>query len=320
MTKFLITGGSGFLGQWLTRILLEGDDEVILFDLEEKLRILSDAKKYVKFLRGDITDKESISKALSDNRPDVLVHYASLLSSKAEKDPLKGYKVDIASTWPLFQEACSAGVKTIVFASSVAAYGPSITGEARETMYSNPTTIYGISKIFGEMAGVWFQMKFGVQFLALRYASVVGPGRIDGGASAYSTLSIQRSLQNQHYTVYVDENARMPIVYVKDAVDATLYLLKKRGEARHFVYNVVGPFPSPSALDLVEEIREQVPGAGINFDPSRELSAIVSSWPKDLDPSRLLDAGWKPKYSSLKEMIIDFKTECEARPEVYRID
>ena len=92
----------------------------------------------------------------------------------------------------------------IIFASSVAAYGPKLS-RGKEDMYTIPETLYGISKQYGELLGLWFNKKYGINFAAFRYASIIGPGRKDGGASSYSTLIIQNPAQGKPYCVRVRE-------------------------------------------------------------------------------------------------------------------
>ena len=245
MTRFFITGGCGFIGQWLTKRLIEEDHEVTVYDVKVDRSIMG-ANPGVKIVKGRTDDAETLTKAIRSARPEVLVHYAALLSATAEENPQGAYEVNIASAWPLWNAARSADVATILFASTAAVYGPSAE-KAREDRYHVPSTIYGISKMYGEMVGTWFARTYGMDFAAFRYASVIGPGRGEGGASAFTSLIIQKAAQGEPYTVQVPARAQMPIVYVKDAVDATLFVHRniKSLNGEENIFNVPGISPGP---------------------------------------------------------------------------
>ncbi len=315
MTRFFITGGCGFIGQWLTKKLIEEDHEVTVYDVKVDRSIMG-ANPGVKVVKGRTDDAETLTRAIRSARPEVLVHYAALLSATAEENPQSAYEVNIASAWPLWNAARSADVATILFASTAAVYGPSAE-RAREDRYHVPSTIYGISKMYGEMVGTWFARTYGIDFAAFRYASVIGPGRGEGGASAFTSLIIQKAALGEPYTVQVPARAQMPIVYVKDAVDATLFVHKNirslGGEEN--IFNVPGISPGPSAGQIARAVKRKIPEAKIDFKPDEKISKIVDSWSRDLDPERIRDAGWRPSYGSLDPLVEDFISEVQNRKE-----
>lgn len=318
LTTFLITGGGGFIGSWVALALLEQEHEVVILDTERRVSLLGDAARRVKFEKANISSPE-VGRILKKVRPDTVIHYAALLSAAAESDPELGYRTNIASTWPLFEAARAADVGSVLFASSNAAYGPDAGEVAEERTYSIPSTIYGISKIFGELAGVWFSRKYGMGFAAFRYASVIGPGRRNGGASAYTTLLIQRPAQGDPYNVDVRRSARTPLVYVKDAVRATLMVGENIKRLRHSVFNVCGLSPTPNAGEIADCVARRVPHAKIKFAPKPEVVEIVDSWAKEASSERLLSLGWKPEFSQLDPLVSDFVREIRENPKMYAI-
>ncbi len=320
MSSFLVTGGCGFIGSWLARRLVSEGHEVVLYDVNTESRLVDDLRDKVRILRGSITDYERLRQAVRENKPDAIIHYAALLSSAAEREPRKGYEVNIASTWPLFEIAREADVDAVLFASSTAAYGPTKAQNYSEDLYAPPATIYGISKIVGELLGLWFYRTYGIQFAAFRYGSVIGPGRRNGGASSYTTLIIQKPAQGESYTASVDEETRMPIVYVKDAVDATLFVygkIRTLGDER--VFNVTSLTPSPTAGMMAQAVKKYIPEAQIGFNPLDDIMRIVRSWPRDIDITRLLSLGWKPRYTDLNNLVEDFINEVRQRPQLFKI-
>ncbi len=110
MTKFFITGGCGFLGQWLAKSLVEKGEPVVLFDVKRHLSIVGDKREGVVFHRGSVEQTGELTAALKRHRPDVLVHYAALLSAAAEEDPERGYAVNIAPIWEVYDSARRADV------------------------------------------------------------------------------------------------------------------------------------------------------------------------------------------------------------------
>lgn len=280
---------------------------------------LLEAAGKIKFEKGDISSPERVSEVMRKYRPDTVVHYAAILSAAAEQDSSLGYRTNISSIWPLFESARSADVGSVLFASSNAAYGPDSGPLAEERIYSIPTTIYGISKIYGELVGTWFYGKYGIRFAAFRYASVIGPGRRNGGASAYTSLIVQKPAQGEAYDVEVRESSRTPIVYVKDAVGATLFVYRNLGRLKNTVFNVCGLSRTPTALELARAVRRRVPDSEIRFRPKRKTVEIVDSWAKNASTKRLSSLGWRPEYADLDALVSDFVGEVSGNLKVYRI-
>lgn len=317
MTTFLITGGSGFIGSWLTRSLLKEGHDVTVLDTRRSP--LLEAAGKVKFLKGDISSQATVASVVKRCRPDTLVHYAAILSAAAEHDSALGYRTNISSIWPIFEAARSADVGSILFASSNAAYGPDVGPVAREDIYAIPTTIYGISKIYGELVGTWFSRRYGIPFAAFRYASVIGPGRRNGGASAYTSLVVQKPAQGEPFDVDVKRSSRTPIVYIKDAVKATLFVHSNLNNARHNVFNVCGLARTPTALELARSVEGELPGAKIRFRPKEEVVKIVDTWASTASAERLSSMGWRPDFGDLPGLVHDFVREIRENPGVYRV-
>jgi nucleoside-diphosphate-sugar epimerase len=166
---------------------------------------------------------------------------------------------------------------------------------------------------------MWFYRTYGMQFLAFRYGSVIGPGRRDGGASAYAQLMLQKPAQGEPYTVHVPESSRIPIVYVKDAVAATFTAYRKSKSLRDRIFNVGSLSPIPSALELANSVRTHVSGAKIDFEPEEKATQIVNSWPRDMAISRLSQIGWKPTFGNVDSIVADFVAEVRQKPGMFKI-
>ncbi len=320
MSVVMITGGMGFLGSHVAREFLKHDYEVVLTDVRVKRGLIKDIEEKVKIVESDITVPTQLNETVKENDVDAIIHYAALLSSEAEANPEQAFQVNFDGLWNVFEVARKNDLEAVIFASSIAAYGLGVPEIVKEETYTVPFTLYGISKQLGEMLGLWFYRKYGIEFAAFRYGSVIGPGRRNGGASAYSTLIIQKPAQTMPYVVNVPETARIPIVYVKDAAVATLTAYEKIRNLESRIYNLASIIPSPKAKDIAALVQKYLPNAKIAFKPDPKTTKIVESWPRDLDITRAHDDfGWKPKYSSLDALVKDFINDVRDRPDMYEI-
>jgi len=315
----LITGGMGFIGSHLARGLIRRGYDVVILDVKGNGKLIGDIKDKVKIVRGDITIPLELVEAVKKYDANAIFHYAAFLSRACEANPQKAYNVNFKGLWNIFEVARAMDLDAVIFASSVAAYGPDVQQTVREEMYTLPRTLYGISKQLGEMLGLWFRRKYGIDFAAFRYGSVIGPGRCDGGASAYSTLIVQKPAQMEPYVVNVPEDSRIPIVYVKDAVDITLTAYEKIGSLRSRIYNLASLTPSPRANELMHAVKRYIPNADIAFEADATTTEIVRSWPEDFDITRVQTEVGKPKYSSIDSLVRDFVNEVGQHQDMYKI-
>jgi len=320
MSTVLITGGCGFVGSHLARFLLGHDYRVVLMDLAVNEKLVKDIKDKCIIVEGDVTNETQLTEILKRYSVDGLVHYAALLSSAAESNPHLGYKVDFEGVWNVYSAARAAEVESVIFASSTAAYGRQVSEKAKEDVYTIPETLYGISKQFGEMVGLWFYRKYGIQFAAFRYGSVIGPGRRNGGASAYSTLIVQKAAQGEPYEVNVRRTDAMPIAYIKDVVEVTTVAYENIRRLQDRIYNFASLDPSPTAEELVSAVKKHIPDSKITFRPDPVIADIVNSWPRSLDTTRAQkELNWEPKYSNLDSLIKDFMREVKEHPEMFHV-
>lgn len=308
--KILITGGTGFIGSHLTRSLIKEGHEVIIFDNNINLKYISDIAKEITLIKDSITNIQKLIYAIKEHKPEGIFHLAAILSAASESNPVEGYRVGIEGTWNVLEASRIMGVDRLILASSIAVYGNVKAEIINEEVYLQPTTIYGISKVFGELMGLYYHRKYNIHFAAIRLASVIGPGRTDGGASAYTSLMIQKPAQDEPYEVYVDENARIPIVYIKDVVEAFILLYNKLENLNNRIFNLTGVHPSPRAIDIANAVKNFIPEAKISFNPKPEMTRIIESWPKDLNDDKIRkELNWNPQYSSLNSLVEDFIKE-----------
>ena len=313
----MITGGLGFIGSHLARKLVGMGEITILFDVIPKSKLIDDIKEKVTVVRGDLGNWAEVLDAVKKYKVDCIYHLGALLSAAAEENPLTAYKVNSNGMFHVLEAARLFGVEKVMFLSSIASYGLRIPERVSDDEVQLPTTLYGVTKVFNERLGEYYHQKFSINFRGVRFPSVIGPGRGAGGASAYSSLMIQKPAAGIPYDVFVDQVAKIPLLYIKDAVQS-LIALEEVAEAnlKRRVYNIEGF--SPAALELANTVRKYVPEARIEFNPDPEMVKIVRGWPRELDDSCAReDWGWKSKYT-LDTAVRDFVAEFQARTDLYQ--
>lgn len=292
--KALITGGNGFLGQHLAHVLVDRGEAVCLMDINFHPESLGSLEGKVKTVYGNIAVFTDVLEAVQSFKPDCIFHLAALLSANAEANPITAYHVDVDGSFYVLEAAKLFGTKMVVYTSSIASFGPGAPDPVPNEWDQKPTTIYGVSKVFTERVGEYFDRELGVDFRAVRLPSILGAGRSGGGASAYSTYLIDNPAIGLPYEAFCEERTRIPLLYVDDAVRALVLLHDAPGtKLTRCSYNIQGF--SPTAGEIADTVRAKVPGAHITFKPNPKMQAILDSWPRSLDDSvAKQEWGWAP--------------------------
>lgn len=304
----LITGGTGFIGSHLARFLHQEGEKVTLFDIRPNLSLIEDIKGEVNVVKGDVSCLSDVLSVVKNNKVEIIYHTGALLSAEAEEYPIAAFRTNLVGTFNVLEAARLFEVKMVIFASSIAAFGEGVSDPVPNEAPQKPTTMYGVTKVASERLGEYYYRRFGVNFRALRLPSVVGPGRGSDGASAYSTLMIEKPARGEDYQVYVGQDSQMPILYIKDALRAFVGLQKTdEAKLKRRVYNIGGI--SPTAGEIAESVRRYIKNAGLEFNPDKGMQEIVDSWPEALDETRAREEwGWAVKYN-LDHMVEDFVKE-----------
>jgi threonine 3-dehydrogenase len=311
----LITGGIGFIGVYLAHALVRKGEEVILFDIVKSSPLIKDIQNRVKIVQGNLASWAEVLEVVEQYKIDGIYHTGALLSASAEEKPITAYEVNAGGTFNVLEAARLFKVKRVIYTSTIASYGLGLHTVDEDTIQM-PISMYGVTKVFAERLGEYYQRKFGVDFRAVRLPSIIGPGRGGGGASAYSTLVISEPALKRPYSVFVEEDVIMPILYIKDCVECLIRLYEAdNARLKRRVYCIAGF--SPTAREICDEVKRILPNADIKFKPDREMTEIVRSWPKYLKETKASeDWGWKTKYL-LKETVEDFIKEVQSHPEIY---
>jgi len=186
-------------------------------------------------------------------------------------------------------------------------------GVAFDETPKNPSSMYGVTKVFGEHLGLYYHRRFGIDFRGVRFAQLIGPGVRSQGYSQFYPRMIESAVRGAPFEVQVPEEASVPLIYLKDAV-RFLVELSEAAEDRikTRVYNGGQILPAPSAGDLAKEVKRQIPGAQITFKPDQAAINGIKGLPRLLDDSGArIEWNWSLRCG-LKEMVEDFIKESRS--------
>ncbi len=254
-TKTLVTGGSGFIGAWIVRRLLDEGHAVRVFDRVEKRDLLHRVAAgganvdAVEWVCGDVGRPGDVVSALDGCSS--VIHLAGLLTPECRDDPLLGLQVNLAGTVNVFEAARQLGISRVVYSSTAGVYGPD------DGTRPEPATLYGVYKLAGEGVARVYWLEHGITSVGLRPFIVYGPGR-EGGASAGPTLACKAAVLGHAYEIPYTGSAGM--VYVEDVADAFVQGLSAPDQGTH-VFNLQGE--TASTQRIVECIRAVIPDARI---------------------------------------------------------
>ncbi len=311
--RVLVTGACGQIGSELTPALREryGAGNVVASDIADPPPSLRDGGPF-EYL--DVTQREAIEEVVQRYRIDAIYHMAAILSAKGEKDPHLAWRVNIGGLRNVLEVARTRDIVRVFCPSSIAVFGPETPKEntPQETVI-RPTTMYGITKLAGELLGNYYFRRYGLDVRGLRYPGIISAETLPGGGTTdYAVEIFYAALREKRYTCFVREDTVLPMMYMPDCIRATLMLMDADlSRLRyHADYNLSGL--SFSAGELAAEIQKHVPDFVCEFQPDFR-QRIADSWPRTIDdtPARE-DWGWRPAYD-LAAMVEDMLRKLERR-------
>ncbi|WP_372920474.1 NAD-dependent epimerase/dehydratase family protein [Salegentibacter sp.] len=305
--KILIIGASGQIGTELTLKLreLHGNDSVIASDIREGNEELMSSGP---FEIADATDLSVIENIIEKHQVEEVYLMAAMLSATAEKHPMKAWNLNMDSLFHILNLAKEKKIKKVFWPSSIAVFGPTTPKEnTPQTTIMEPTTVYGISKQTGERWCEYFHAKFGVDVRSLRYPGIISYKTLPGGGTTdYAIEIFHEALKSKTYTSFLAESTGLPMMYMDDAIKATIDLMDAPSENVKIrsSYNLSAISFTPK--ELAEEIKKHIPDFSIDYAPDFRQE-IADSWPSDIDDSRARkDWNWKHQYdlSALTEKML----------------
>jgi len=311
MQNILITGAYGQVGTDLMIALQERKlgDMIVASDI----RIPEKPRAGVEHVILDVRDHEALRKTISKFGITRIFHLASILSASAEKDPFLAFDVNVNATFGVLRTAYQEHVKSVIIPSSIAVYGPGISRDmVGSTVPTIPQTMYGISKVTGELLGNYFNRKFGVDVRGLRYPGLISYEAVPtAGTTDYAVDMFIHAVNDVPYSCYLRPDTFLPMMYMPDAMRAILMLSDSApGDLRNRMsYNVAAYSFSPQ--QLATAIKKHVPGFEVTYSPD-ERQLIADGWPRSLDSSEAeRDWGFRAEYT-FDAMVLDMINKLRA--------
>lgn len=313
----LVIGASGQIGQELTQKLrmIYGNNYVIASDIREGENdiVLSGPFEIV-----NATDKATLLKIIKKYKVTQVYLLAAMLSATAEKQPIQAWNLNINSLLAVLNLAKEKHIKKVYWPSSIAVFGPTTPKKnTPQNTIMKPTTIYGISKVAGEFWCNYYYEKFGVDVRSLRYPGIISwKSKPGGGTTDYAVDIYFDAVQKKSYQCFLSKNTRLPMMYMEDAVEATIQLMQTntKNVTIRTGYNLAAMSFTPEEIAL--EIKQYIPEFKISYRPDSRQQ-IANSWPESIDDSKARkDWNWQHTYN-LSSMTSEIIKNLKKNPKFY---
>ena len=302
MKNILVTGAAGQIGTELVMALREkfGNEHVIATGRKTKPteQVLNSGP----FEFVNINDKDSFEKLIKQYDIDTVYNMAAILSAVGEDKPHLCWNVNINGLLNILDLAIDYNMTRVFVPSSIAAFGPEtpVDNTPQETIL-RPTTMYGVTKVAGELLGNYYFKKFGLDIRGIRYPGIISNETLPGGGTTdYSVEIFYEAIKNKKYTCFVKKDTVLPMMYMPDCIKATLDLMDAdiKSLKHHCDFNTTAM--SFSAEELADEIKKHIPEFTCSYKPDFRQK-IADSWPSTIDDSAAREEwNWKPLYDLAK--------------------
>lgn len=299
MKNILITGALGQLGSELALVLKKqySNERVVLVDIRDDIN--SDLIKSGPFYISDCRDKEKITKIVETHNIDTIFHLAAILSAKGESNPSLAWDININGLTTILEVAKNYNC-SVFTPSSIGAFGESTPKDLTpQVTIQRPCTIYGISKVAGELLCDYYHCKYGLDTRGVRFPGIISyltpPG---GGTSDYAIEIFYHAIRDKKYVCPIKADTYMDMLYIDDAIKAIVDLMEEDpSNLKHRnAYNITAMSFTPE--QITNEIKKHIPEFVIEYDVDPIRQSIANSWPNKLDDSEAREQwGYKPYYN-----------------------
>ena len=312
MQTILITGGLGQIGTELSSYLRReyGAEHVILTDVVQKD---SPAVEAGPFELLDVTDGKRLAELVDKYHVDTVMHLAALLSAVAEARPQLAYQINLGGLFQVLEVAREKNL-SVFTPSSIGAFGPTTPKVTPQDTIQRPTTMYGVTKVAGELLCDYYFRRFGVDTRGVRFPGLISYEALPGGGTTdYAVEIYYKAIRDAHYTCPIAKGTLMDMMYIPDALRAVHELMEADpSKLKHRnAFNIASMSFAPE--DVAEAIQKQMPAFTMEYEVNPTLQAIADSWPDQLDDSAAQEEwGWKAKYD-LDTMTTDMLENLKKR-------
>lgn len=305
--KILVTGALGQIGTDLVEalILRYGIDSVISSDLKspEALESIksqeSSAKNIKNYYKIDVLNYNEIAEVVKKEQITDIYHLAAILSASGEKNPSLCWDININGLINILEIAKNFHLSQVICPSSIAVFGPTTPNiNTPQQSIIEPTTIYGISKLTGEMLCDYYRKKFAVDVRGLRYPGLISyKTKAGGGTTDYAVEIFNYAIEHKAYQCFLSANTVLPMMYIDDAIRGTIELAEADANKLTNFSNFNFAGLSFSCAELAENIKKYLPDFTVTYLPDFRQQ-IADSWPQSIDDSEARKQwGWQPKFN-----------------------
>ena len=308
MKKILVTGAAGQIGSELTMALREqyGNDNVVAGI--RKTQPNDEVRSSGPLETMDCTNLEAIAQVVKKYQIDTIYHLGALLSAVAENNPQLAWTVN-ANSLVYILEVARENNCAVFTPSSIGAFGPTTPADnTPQDTIQRPTTMYGVTKVSGELLCDYYYYKFGVDTRGLRYPGIISYVTLPGGGTTdYAVEIFYEALKNKKYTCFLKEGTKLDMMYMPDALKAAIDIMEADpGKLKHRnAFNVTAMSFAPE--DIAAEVKIFIPEFTMDYDVDPLRQGIADSWPNHMDDTAAREEwGWQPKYdlpAMCKDMI-----------------
>lgn len=314
MKKILVTGAVGQIGSELTMELRRryGADNVVATG--HRTRPPAGLLEGGPFEFIDVTRAETVTPVIDKYAIDTIYHMAAILSAVGEQKPHLAWNVNINGLYNILEIARERTLTRVFCPSSIAAFGPETPRyQTPQETILRPTTMYGLTKVSGELLCNYYFCRFGVDVRGVRYPGIVSSETLPGGGTTdYAVAIYYEAIARGRYTCFVREDTVLPMMYMPDCIKGTIDLMEADlGRLQHHAdFNLAAM--SFSAGELAAEIKKHIPEFECEYQPDSR-QAIADSWPCSIDDSAAREEwGWTPAYD-LATMTVDMLARLRQR-------
>jgi nucleoside-diphosphate-sugar epimerase len=312
--KILVTGSVGQIGSELTLELRRkyGAENVIACG--RKTKPSKELEESGPFEWADVTDPERLKSVCRKYEVDTIINMAAILSATGEQNPQLAWHVNVTGLINTLELARELELTQVLCPSSIAVFGAGCprVNTPQETVLK-PTTMYGVSKVTGELLCDYYVRRYGVDARGLRYPGIVSAETLPGGGTTdYAVEIYYKAIEEKKYTCFVKEETRLPMMYMPDCIKGTIDLMEADFDKldHHGDFNLGAM--SFSVGELAASIKEHIPEFKVSYEPDYRQD-IADSWPQSVDDSAARrEWGWTPSFD-LEAMTKDMLAKLSKR-------
>lgn len=297
MKRILVTGAGGQIGSWLVPRLRElyGESSVLASDVRHLGPEVTEAGPFQVL---DATDAQAVGQCVMRHEADTVYHLAAILSAIGEKDPRLAWHVNMASLEAVLKVAREQGC-AVFTPSSIGVFGPGTPKDPTpQDTVMRPATMYGITKVAGELLCDYYHQRFGVDTRGVRFPGLISYGTPPGGGTTDWAVDIfYQAVERGRYTCFLGPDSQLDMMYMPDAIRAAIDVMEADPSrlVHRNAFNVTAMQLTPTVL--AAEIQRHVPEFSIDYDVDPVRQAIADSWPDRIDDTAARSEwDWKPEY------------------------